>query len=108
MTALKPLADIPVTGAGKFPAARTHHDVDFAELFARLLQRRLDGRIVADVEHGGFRGAAGVADRRGGRLEPLLFAAHEHDFRSVPGESFGHPPPDPASAASNKRNLTLQ
>ena len=35
MTALKPLADMPVTGAGKLPAAAAQQNVDLAELLAR-------------------------------------------------------------------------
>src|ERR1035437_8457772 len=103
ITALNPFADMPAPDAGKLPAAQ--QDVDFAQFLARLLDRGLQGSVIAHIERGGRRETSRGPDRRRGRVQLFLLAPDENDLRAVLGEPFRHLLPDSAAASRYERDF---
>src|ERR1044071_2084319 len=85
---LKPVRRHSVYGRRKISRSSADQDVDFTELISSLLERRLYGCKITDVNGMRRCSTAGRLNRRRGRIQFLLFAADQHYFGAVLGESF--------------------
>src|SRR5207245_10285942 len=83
-------------------------NVHVTELIVRRFRRGFHGGIIANVAGVDRDFAAFRANRDGRCVEFFLFAADEHDARTVFSETLRHPLSDSATASSDESGLVVE